>query len=226
NFSLFRRLGGLPQRALCRMLPARTTRKHTPLPGTPDPAADSSRHIALYIQLASIFRHKILSQTWPSGFKLPALDVLAAEFKVARITVRQAVALLVRENLLSSSRGRGTFVLPAENRRASMPIDPMGSPQGHRILVTSTSERLAMPPDFQGDCGVYDRYTLVEKTHLEDDRPFATMQIYVPTVLYKRLSRKQIEKRKILSLMLDSGDVAETLEQIMTVEPADYYLSE
>src|SRR5690606_24346564 len=143
------------------------------------------RHIALDIQLASILRHKTLSQAWSPGFKLPALEALAAEFKVSRITVRQPVGLLAEEDLLTSSRGRGTFVRPLEDRHTITPIEPMGThPSSHQIVVTGTSDSLVLPADFQGDCGTYDRYTLIEKVHLEDGRPFATMQIYVPTIVY------------------------------------------
>lgn len=209
------------------MQTAMQTHHAGPRAGTPDPTIDSSRHIALYLQLASIFRHKIVSNAWPEGYQLPNLDMLAAEFRVARVTVRQAVALLVKEQLLTSSRGRGTFVLPPTAQRAGpAPIDPMGEASGkHRIVIQSTSETPHLPADFRGTCGVYDRYTAIEKVHLQDDQPFATMQIYVPTEIYTRLPKRRLDKQKILTLILDTVDVAGTLEQIMTVEPADHLLA-
>ena len=60
--------------------------------GKLDLAVDSSRHIALYVQLAGIFRHKVVSRAWAAGQRLPNFETLADQFKVARITVRQAVA--------------------------------------------------------------------------------------------------------------------------------------
>ncbi|HET8601589.1 MAG TPA: GntR family transcriptional regulator [Segeticoccus sp.] len=44
------------------------------------------------------------------GSALPTERTLAAEFGVARMTVRNAIASLVREGLLRSEQGRGTFV--------------------------------------------------------------------------------------------------------------------
>ena len=46
---------------------------------------------ALYVQLADLFRQRILKGVWKQGDRLPSLEELAAEFEVARVTVRQAI---------------------------------------------------------------------------------------------------------------------------------------
>jgi GntR family transcriptional regulator len=66
--------------------------------------------IPLYVQLADLIRHRIKQGMWPRGGMLPSIEELMAEFKVARVTVRQAIQLLAREGLVSPQRGRGTFV--------------------------------------------------------------------------------------------------------------------
>jgi CheY-like chemotaxis protein len=55
-------------------------------------------------------RSKILSGVFPPGTKLKAATELAAEFGVAPMTVRHALARLEAEGLLSREYGRGTFV--------------------------------------------------------------------------------------------------------------------
>jgi GntR family transcriptional regulator len=74
----------------------RDTFSHSPLPR--------------YAQLADLLRQRIARGVWKEGDLLPSLDALVAEFGVARVTVRQAIERLARENLVSPQRGRGTFV--------------------------------------------------------------------------------------------------------------------
>src|SRR4051812_48783021 len=74
--------------------------------------------VTLYAQLASILRDRVISGLWKGGEEIPTLEQLVEEFSVARVTVRQAVQILSEEGLLSSQRGRRTFVTfeaPAAN---------------------------------------------------------------------------------------------------------------
>jgi GntR family transcriptional regulator len=66
--------------------------------------------IPIYVQLADLMRHRIKKGAWSHGQMLPTIKKLMDEFDVGRITVRQAIQMLVKEGLLSSQRGRGTFV--------------------------------------------------------------------------------------------------------------------
>ena len=55
---------------------------------------------------------RVTSGVWPPGTKIPPHLDLAAEFGVAPMTVRQVLARLEDEGLVSRQVGRGTFVLP------------------------------------------------------------------------------------------------------------------
>ncbi len=67
--------------------------------------------IPIYVQLADLMRYRIKKGMWARGQMLPSIDKLMDEFDVGRVTVRQAIQTLVKEGLLSSQRGRGTFVI-------------------------------------------------------------------------------------------------------------------
>lgn len=54
----------------------------------------------LYLQVAEILRQRLSRGIWKEGDLLPTITVLAEEFGVAKITIRQAVKLLEQENLL------------------------------------------------------------------------------------------------------------------------------
>jgi GntR family transcriptional regulator len=66
--------------------------------------------VPLYIQLAGLLRRRIEEGAFGPGQKLPTLEGLEREFRVARVTVRQAVELLQKEGLVWSQQGKGTFV--------------------------------------------------------------------------------------------------------------------
>jgi GntR family transcriptional regulator len=63
-----------------------------------------------YQQLYAILRDKIIGGSWKPGDLLPSEMDLIEQFEVSRITVRQALELLVEEGLIFRRRGRGTFV--------------------------------------------------------------------------------------------------------------------
>ena len=66
--------------------------------------------IPLYYQLETILRRKILSGDYKPETPLPSEDMLAEEYQVSRITVRQALSSLEQDGLVLRQRGKGTFV--------------------------------------------------------------------------------------------------------------------
>lgn len=59
-----------------------------------------------------ILRKRLLDGTYARDALLPGERALAAEFGLARITVRSALAVLAREGLVERKRGRGTIATP------------------------------------------------------------------------------------------------------------------
>jgi len=68
--------------------------------------------VPLYGKVLGVLRQRIVDGAYEEGDQLRPEDQLAAEFRVSRATVRQAVGELVREDLVARKQGRGTFVLP------------------------------------------------------------------------------------------------------------------
>jgi GntR family transcriptional regulator len=66
--------------------------------------------IPLYYQVANVLRHRILDGIYQPGERIGTEAEMCREFGVSRITVRQALDELERENLLRRRRGVGTFV--------------------------------------------------------------------------------------------------------------------
>lgn len=66
--------------------------------------------VALYHQLKIIIAEKIDNKEWLPGEQIPTELELCEQYKISRITVRQALAELVQEGRLVRKQGVGTFV--------------------------------------------------------------------------------------------------------------------
>jgi GntR family transcriptional regulator len=67
-----------------------------------------------YAQVARGVRERIVSGEYRAGDRLPSEAELCALHGVSRMTARRAVALLVRDGVVFTENGRGTFVRPPE----------------------------------------------------------------------------------------------------------------
>ena len=91
----------------------------------PESAVGASRRenriVPLYHQVEQVIRHRIATREYGSGLQIPSEHELGRELKVSRVTIREALRELVRENLLVKVQGKGTFVAP-ELPKAIRPI--------------------------------------------------------------------------------------------------------
>lgn len=78
----------------------------------------------LHRQLTGDFRERILDGRLLAGTRLPTDNELAAEYKLSRDTIRQALALLVDEGLIERVQGRGTFVCQPPAQSSSVKATP------------------------------------------------------------------------------------------------------
>lgn len=63
-----------------------------------------------YFQLKEIMRGKIRDGEWKPGDLIPSERELSEQYKISRMTARQAITELVHEGLFYREQGKGTFV--------------------------------------------------------------------------------------------------------------------
>ena len=66
--------------------------------------------VPLYQQVAEDIRNRITSGEYSPGQALPSESRLCELYNVSRITIRNAIADLVEQDLLVTHHGKGTFV--------------------------------------------------------------------------------------------------------------------
>jgi GntR family transcriptional regulator len=82
------------------------------VPPSAQTARRENRIVPLYHQVEQVIRHRIATRQYGSGLQIPSEHELGRELKVSRVTIREALRELVRENLLVKVQGKGTFVAP------------------------------------------------------------------------------------------------------------------
>ncbi len=194
-------------------------------------ATVQSSGISLYVQVASVLRAKIVTGEWHTGTQIPTIKTLCEQFRVARVTVRQALQLLVREQMVSSHRGRGTFVTyaPVKGRRAELAKsidDSLVMLPDHKIKVLERERVSSLPPNFDFHEQPFDEYVRVRKVHFQGGAPYSLMSLYVAAEAYDRFPKGADAKNKMVKLLLDywpSGIAS--ARQVVTVGNADLEVS-
>ncbi|EYS84882.1 GntR family transcriptional regulator [Cupriavidus sp. SK-4] len=193
-------------------------------------ADDSAGGVTRYRQLASVLRHKIVAGEYPVGHQLPTVEHLAQAYGIAKVTVRQAFALLTEEGLISSQRGRGTHVImvpsgPGEGMRSAINDVSVGA-SDLEIRILEKRKDMTLPPGL-ATCGApMDRYVMLRKLHVHDGMPFCLIELYVAEAVFARFPRGGEKHHKIAHLLREQlGDRLGTMRQTMTVEPADAMLA-
>jgi len=164
--------------------------------------------VTLYAQLASILRDRIFSGIWKSGDEIPTLEQLAEEFSVARVTVRQAVQILGEEGLLSSQRGRRTFVTFEPPQADAQPlysstgsIDSDG--QNYTIQVLSREDFKGLPSYFTGPGISMGDYVRIRKLDAYDGMVYAYSDNFVARSNYKLFAHNAESHAKVSRLVRD-----------------------
>ncbi len=193
---------------------------------------EQDQGVAQYVRLASVLRHRIAHGDLAPGQRLPTVAELAAEHGVARITARQTYAVLAREGLVNSARGRGTFVAegpagvgPGLNPALRAAINDPGA-EDLRIDILAQRRREPLPPGLRGAFREYPAYDFVRKRHIHGGEAFCLIELHVASELRDRFPRGA-ERRHKISWLLNrhAGERMHEVRQTLTVAPADLPLS-
>lgn len=159
--------------------------------GTLDSASDR----AVFRQIADQVREAIDKGRFKEGAKLPSEAALVEHFGVSRMTVRNALAILQSEGLVSSEHGRGVFVRPRppvrrlasdrfarrhrEQGKAAFTVEAEAA--GSRPEVDSLEVREERPsPEVSARLGAPRKVLARRRRYLLDGRPVEFATSYLP----------------------------------------------
>lgn len=179
----------------------------------------------LYRQLASHIENEIRSGRLRSGDRLESEGLLTQRFQVSRITLRQAVAELVRKQMLVRKQGKGTFVTaPAvrhDLRRSHGLLGSLFSQAQGASARLLRYELLVPPADTAASLGLGpDRPALrLDRLYLIDGRPVALAQVWLAPEV-GTLARATAKLMSTEDMMRQVGIVIASSEVTMRAEVA------
>lgn len=180
-----------------------------------------------YAQLADLFRRRIERGVWRPGERLPTLQSLMAEFDVARVTIRQAVALLQREGLVLAQQGRGTFVTAIPKgagrqlRLHTRLRDLADMYRNDRPRLTLIDEAVAAPELSGSDGTPAPRYRFLRRVHSRGDEPYCVISIYLDERVF-RMAPRRFRRETAIPVLLDLKRVRiAAARQTLVISSAD-----
>lgn len=182
--------------------------------------------VPLYVQLAELFRQRIVKGIWKEGEKLPSLDRLVDEFQVARVTVRQAVDRLTRDGLVSPQRGRGTFVTgsPQDNRwlRVETTLRKLSDVYRDTLpTILNIDESTRSPLMTEADGIAADKYVYMRRIHSRQGRPYCVIGIYLDAEIFAQQPAR-FRNETVIPLLMEMPTVKiVTARQVLTISTAD-----
>lgn len=116
-----------------------------PKTAAPRHGIDRSSYEPAYIQLVNILKQAIASGQYQAGDQLPTEAELCATYDVSAMTVRRAIGMLLNQDAVSTTRGRGTFVRPLRLAKASFDLSELHSLLADEAVTARLLEARVLP---------------------------------------------------------------------------------
>lgn len=155
--------------------------------------------IPKYFQLVNILRHKIEDGEWQPYDVIPSERELEKIYHISRITIREAIAILIRQGYLYREQGRGTYVSPQKLQKPIQKLTSFtedmvirGMVPGQRIL----SIDLVKPPVRIAkilELGSDDRVLCIVRIRLASSRPIGLQTSYLSLPEGETITSEELE---------------------------------
>lgn len=183
----------------------------------------SQGDLPLYMQLHALLMRRLEAGEWPKDSKFPTLETLMQAYGVSRVTVREAIARLERDGIVSRSRGRGTYVLrdPSRDRWLLLP-DRWDDLVTHITSLAGTSKELEREECVLEGADKADRYIRLRRlNHTASDAPYSITDVRLAMDLYRR-DPEGFDANPILPHLARLHDVIPSrADQELTISTAD-----
>ncbi len=168
--------------------------------------------IPLYSRISSSLRNNILNGRYEPGFKFPSEEKLAKEFKVSRITIREALSCIEGEGLINRHRGKGTFVsekIPKTRQSVYTSLsDIVNSTQQSKIKPLGIWTEKVGQTSIAGDIRTFfgltneDPITKIHRVQMRNGAPLHLFENFMPPELSSHITLEDIVKKKAIIRIL------------------------
>lgn len=180
----------------------------------------------LYRQIANQMKEEITKETWLKGEAIPTEAKLSKTYGVSRVTIRQAIKLLVQEGLLYKIQGSGTYV--SDNkfehniyslRGFTEEMHALNKPTRNKVLTFSLTK-----PDarIQQILGLEDgeEVFFVRRQRYVEETPLVVENTYLPVKLFPDLSYELMEGSKYEYIeKVKQMKIKESFQEVLPLMP-------
>jgi GntR family transcriptional regulator len=193
-----------------------------------------SASLPIYHQIRNKIQDWIINKEYGLGEQIPSETDLAKTFNVTRITVRQAISLLVQEGLLTRKRGSGTFVTNDAKLIGSFGLDFTGFMDGLFLQVSKTKtysakiEVIATPRSVKEKLNIEDEEIVkIERVRTMNGQIFALTINYIPKEIGLKIEEKTLFEKPLLKIMeVDLGVEFDEAFQTIEASFSDQHVSD
>jgi GntR family transcriptional regulator len=181
--------------------------------------------VPVYQQIKEIIKRRIADGVYGPTEKIPSESEFVKEFGVSRLTIRQAIGIMVQEGLLVSKRGAGSFVtadgmtLKNLSRRFCAAIEDLSY---HRDKLKTLRAEISLvhpSPVIRQKLNLSnEKEKVVEVTRVRYAEGTSTVVIksYLALKYGRKLDEKKLKKSLIMELLeMDAGIVLKRIHQSM-----------
>lgn len=188
---------------------------------------DANSPTPLYHQIFSLLRDRIYDGEFPGGAFLPGEQELATHFNVSRITAKRALDEIAAAGLAVREQGRGTRVCitprstfvrgGVEGLIHSLHANGRGSVQLLEFEYLPATKEIAEK------LGIMDGSEVQRAVRVWHGKegPFSYLTTYVPGAIGRRWTRKDLEKKPLISLLQTCGVTVSRADEQITAVIAD-----
>lgn len=180
--------------------------------------------LPIYYQIKNKIQEWIVSKEYSPGEKIPSENELAKIFNVSRLTVRQAISLLIQEKLLYRKRGEGTFVTTDSKLIDSFGLafsgfmDDLFYQVSKSKTKTVKMDKIKATRNILEKLQIDDEYVVrIQRVRLLNNVLFAYTVNYLPESIGKNIEEKTLYEKPLLKILeVDMGFEFE--EAFQTIE--------
>jgi GntR family transcriptional regulator len=181
----------------------------------------------VYLQIAGAIKELLRTGQIAAGTAMPPERVLAQQFGVSRMTMRQANDILERQGLIERHAGRGTFAVQnriikqeQETRSFSEEIRRRGGIPSSRLISFRTIEASPSAAELFAISTGEPLYE-IERVRLADGVPIAFESVQIPARLCPHLERFNLVDHSLYEILEGNYgiELARSEEEISAIQP-------
>jgi len=184
----------------------------------------------VHISIRDDLRARLLAGEWAAGDRLPSEADLAANYGVARMTVRQAIGALALEGVVVRRQGVGTFAV--DRRLVGWPSRVFSfaeemRKQGHQVKVKLLGAAVEQPPLAAREALQLHSSAasvLVRRVRLVDDSPVIVESSWLPNARFAGLAANPLLDGSLYAMLEKNYGVSVArVTQVLAAGPAEQH---